>query len=182
MSAHRSTPVNRKARPPGTRRLKPGHKSGDFGTTEANAAFDPACAERAAAAIDGFFKEFSGNQAPETRQWTERYSDLRHPGIGAGDRFRTRFPNPGKAAIMGLPVVSNSLVSRHKIDYFQISGHCHGFVESVPRGCSRGAGGRKRAVYGCSNRTGSSRRRHRLISSVEPLVVDAHCLELGVHR
>ena len=71
MSAHRSTPVNRKARRPGTQRLKPGHKSGDFGTTEANGAFDPACAERAAAAIDGFFKEISRNQAPETRQWTE---------------------------------------------------------------------------------------------------------------
>ncbi len=60
-----------KARPPGTQRLKPGHKSRDFGTTEPNAAFDPACPERAAAAIDEFFKEFSGNQAPETRQWTE---------------------------------------------------------------------------------------------------------------
>ena len=39
---------------------QPGHKSGDFMTTEPNAAFDPACPQRAAAAIDGFFKEFSG--------------------------------------------------------------------------------------------------------------------------
>jgi len=29
-------------------------------TTEPNAAFDPACPERAAAAIDRFFKDFQG--------------------------------------------------------------------------------------------------------------------------
>ncbi len=50
---------------------QPGDKSRDFRTTEPNVAFDPACPERAAPAIDGFFKEISRNQAPETRQWTE---------------------------------------------------------------------------------------------------------------
>ena len=81
------------------------------------------------AAFDGFFKEFSGSETPETRQWTKCIPTYRHPKIGVGDRFRTHVPNPGKAAITALPVFSNSLVSRHKIDYFQISGHCHGFVE-----------------------------------------------------
>ena len=39
----------------------PWYKSRDFRTTEPNAAFGPACPARAAAAIDGFVKEFSGN-------------------------------------------------------------------------------------------------------------------------
>ena len=46
----------RRARPG---RSGPWYKSRDFKTTEPNAAFDPACPERAAAVIDGFFKEIS---------------------------------------------------------------------------------------------------------------------------
>ncbi len=75
--------------------------------------------------FQGIFRELSARNAPVDRM----YSDLRHPKIGAGDRFRTHVPNPGKAAIAGLPVLSKSLVSRHKIDYFQIGGHRHGVVE-----------------------------------------------------
>ncbi len=84
---------------------RPGHKSGDFMTTEPNGAVDPACPERAA--IDGFFKEFSGKIF---REISARIAPVDGTVLrpkasknGSGRSFSDPFPQPWQGCRHGLP-------------------------------------------------------------------------------
>ncbi len=92
-----------------------------------------------------FSRKFQGIKRQE-RASGQKVFRLKISKHRSGRSFSNPCPQPWQGSIMGLPVFSNSLVSRHKIDYFQISGHCHGFVESIPGGCPRGGAPEARPV------------------------------------
>ncbi len=91
-----------KAHTPGTPRPGLAIKSRGFRATEPNAAFDPACPRRAAAAINGFSREFAGNHAPGTRRWTARSLRPKASNNRSGRSSSNPFPQPRQGCRHGL--------------------------------------------------------------------------------